>query len=241
MTNYYWILCLVVLSCLFKEPVSVAFSALNLAMHFHCWRSYSYLLYFSLPLQRDKKPFYDYSSMWKIYGLLSMNSWFWSAVFHSRDTYLTRNLDYSSMIAVLGFSLFLAILRSLDLKNDASKVMVAAPLIAFTTTHILYLNNYKLDYEWNTKVCVIMTIMQLFIWAIWAGVTRHPSRLKLWAVVVGSCFAMFLRTFDFPPYKGLIDAHALWQASTIPLTYYWWSFVKDDAEFRTANLLKKVR
>lgn len=63
-----------------------------------------------------------------------------------RDVDLTEKLDYSSAVALLGFSLILAILRSFNVRNEAARVMVAAPLSAFFTTHILYLNLFKLDY-----------------------------------------------------------------------------------------------
>lgn len=59
---------------------------------------------------------------------------------------LTEKLDHSSSVALLGFSLILAVLRTFNVKNEASRVMVAAPLLAFLTTHILYLNFYELDY-----------------------------------------------------------------------------------------------
>ncbi|XP_034678565.1 post-GPI attachment to proteins factor 3 isoform X1 [Vitis riparia] len=224
-----------------QEPASVALSALNLAMQFHGWLSFFILLNYKLPLKPNKKAYYEYTCLWHIYGLLSMNSWFWSAVFHSRDVDLTEKLDYSSAVALLGFSLILAILRCFNVRVEAARVMVSAPLLAFVTTHILYLNFYKFDYGWNMKVCVVMGVAQLLIWAIWAGVTRHPSRWKLWTVVVGGGLAMLLEIYDFPPYEGFVDAHALWHATTIPLTYIWWSFIKDDAEFQTANLLKKVK
>ncbi|KAF8412737.1 hypothetical protein HHK36_000706 [Tetracentron sinense] len=225
----------------FQEPVSVALSAFNLAMQFHGWLSFFILLYYKLPLRPNKKTYYEYTGLWHIYGLLAMNSWFWSSVFHSRDVDLTEKLDYSSAVALLGYSFILAILRSFNVRDEAAKVMVAAPLIGFITTHILYLNCYKLDYGWNMKVCVFMGVAQLLLWAIWAGVTHHPSRWKLWVVVVGGGLAMLLVIYDFPPYQGLVDAHALWHATTIPLTYIWWSFIKDDAEFRTTNLVKKVK
>ncbi|KAG6635779.1 post-GPI attachment to proteins factor 3 isoform X1 [Carya illinoinensis] len=224
-----------------QEPVSVAFSALNLAMHFHGWLSFFILLYYKLPLNMNKKAYYEFASLWHIYGFFSMNSWFWSVVFHSRDVELTEKLDYSSAVALLGYSLILAILRSFNVRNEATRVMVSAPLLAFVTTHILYLNFYKLDYGWNMKVCVFMGVTQLLLWAIWAGVTRHPSRWKLWVVVVGGGLAMLLEIFDFPPYQGFMDAHALWHATTIPLTYIWWSFIRDDAEFRTSTLHKKAK
>lgn len=91
------------------------------------------------------------------------------------------------------------------------------------------------------KVCVVMAVAQLAIWAVWAGVSRHPSRWKLWLVVFAGGLAMLLEIYDFPPYEGLFDAHAIWHASTIPLTYIWWSFIRDDAHFRTTKILKKAR
>lgn len=92
---------------------------------------------------------------------------------------------------------------------------------------------------WNMKVCVVIAVSQLLIWSIWAGISHHPSRWKLWTVVVGGGLAMLLEIYDFPPYQGLVDAHALWHATTIPLTYIWWSFIKDDAKFGTSNSSKK--
>ncbi|XP_015878073.1 uncharacterized protein LOC107414465 isoform X2 [Ziziphus jujuba] len=224
-----------------QEPVAVALSALNLAIQFHGWISFYILLHYKLPLRPNKRTHYEYTGLWHIYALFSMNSWFWSAVYHSRDVELTEKLDYSSAVALLGFTLILAILRAFNVRDEAARVMVAAPLIAFVTTHILYLNFYKLDYGLNFKVCSAMRVTQLLIWAVWAGVTRHPSRWKLWVVVAGGGVAMLLEIYDFPPYHGFVDAHALWHATTVPLTYLWWSFVRDDAEFRTLALHKKVK
>ena len=91
------------------------------------------------------------------------------------------------------------------------------------------------------KVCVALGVTQLLLWAVWASVSQHPSRWKLWLVVAGGAIGMLLEIFDFPPYWGFVDAHALWHATTIPLTYLWWSFAKDDSEFRTSILVKKIK
>ena len=91
------------------------------------------------------------------------------------------------------------------------------------------------------QVCVVIGVAQLLIWAIWAGITRHPSRWKLWFVVITGGLAMLLEIYDFPPYQGVVDAHALWHATTIPLTYLWWSFIRDDAQYRTFQIMKKVK
>jgi hypothetical protein len=65
---------------------------------------------------------------------------------YSRDMTFTEMLDYSSAIALIGYSLMLAIVRTGNLRAEAPRVMVAAPIIAFISTHILYLNLYKFDY-----------------------------------------------------------------------------------------------
>lgn len=72
------------ISVYLQEPASVVFSALNLSVQFHGWLSFFILVYYKLPLKPNRGTFYDYTGLWHIYGLLSMNSWFWSAVFHSR-------------------------------------------------------------------------------------------------------------------------------------------------------------
>ncbi|CAL4958634.1 unnamed protein product [Urochloa decumbens] len=226
----------------FQEPLSAALSAINLLMHFTGWLSFFFLVKYKLPLRpQTKRTYYEYTSLWHIYAILSMNAWFWSSIFHTRDIDLTEKLDYSSAVALLGYSLILSLLRAFNVKDEAPRVMFAAPILAFVTTHILYLNFYELDYGWNMKVCVVMAAVQLLTWAIWAGVTQHPSRLKLWTAVFGGALAMLLELYDFPPYMGYADAHSLWHASTIPLTYLWWSFIKDDAEFRTSTLIKKTK
>ncbi|CAN1157952.1 Post-GPI attachment to proteins factor 3 [Linum perenne] len=224
-----------------QEPASVVFSAINLAMHFHGWLSFVFLLYYKLPLKQDKTTYYEFTPLWHLYGLLACNSWFWSVVFHARDVDFTEKLDYSSAVALLGYSLILAVLRSFNVREEAARVMVAAPFLAFVTTHILFLNFYKMDYGWNMKVCVTMGVAQMLTWAIWAGLSRHPSRWKLLVTVLGGSLAMLLEIYDFPPYEGYLDAHAIWHATTIPLTYVWWSFIRDDAEFCTTNLLKKAK
>ncbi|KAJ0837287.1 hypothetical protein HanRHA438_Chr16g0776571 [Helianthus annuus] len=55
-----------------KEPASVAFSALNLAMHFHGWLSFFILLHYKLPVKADKKPYYEYAGLWHLYALLAV-------------------------------------------------------------------------------------------------------------------------------------------------------------------------
>ncbi|CAF1750416.1 unnamed protein product, partial [Brassica napus] len=158
-----------------------------------------------------------------------------------KDVDITKRLDYSSAIAVLGFSLIVSILRTFDVRVEAARVMVSAPVLALVTTHVLYINFYKLYYDWNMIVCVAMGVAQLFLWARWADVSRHPSNWKLWVVVIALGLAMLLEIYDFPPYGGYLDAHSIWHLATVPLTILWWRFIRDDAEFRTSSLLRKSK
>ncbi|PKU82446.1 post-GPI attachment to proteins factor 3 [Dendrobium catenatum] len=224
----------------FQEPALAALSAVGLIIHFVGWLSFFILVNYKLPFRpNSKRTYYEYTGLWHIYGFLSMNAWFWSTIFHTRDFELTEKLDYSSAVALLGYSLMLSLLRTFDVKDEATRVMFATPILGFVTTHILYLNFYELDYGWNMKVCVVMGIIQLLVWAIWVGMKHHPHRFKLWTVVFGGALSMLLKINDFPPYNGYVDAHALWHATIIPLTHLWWSFINSDAEYRTAMLVKK--
>ncbi|KAF3600777.1 hypothetical protein F2Q69_00037559 [Brassica cretica] len=92
--------------------------------------------------------------------------------------------------------------------------------------------------SWNMIVCVAMGVAQLFLWARWTAVSRHPSNWELWVVVIASYLAMLLEIYDFPPYGSYFDAHSLWHLTTVPLTILWWSFIRDDDESRTSSLLK---
>ncbi|EFJ33756.1 hypothetical protein SELMODRAFT_167352 [Selaginella moellendorffii] len=221
-----------------QEPAAVFFSLLNLFAHVWGLGSFLSTVYYELPRGR-KGPYYEFVGLWTVYGLLSIHSWFWSVVFHTRDTPVHESWDYSSAVATLGFSLILAITRTLSIKTEAARVMVSAPCIGFIATHICYLNFYEFDYGWNMIVCVVMGLSQLLFWLVWAIVSKHPSRLKVWTVGLGTLGAMLLELYDFPPLGGQFDAHSLWHLGTIPLTFLWWSFVKDDAVARTSRLVKR--
>ncbi|CAL4912234.1 unnamed protein product [Urochloa decumbens] len=226
----------------FQEPLSAALSALTLVVQFNGWLSFFLLLYYRLPLRPEThKTYYEYTGLWHVYGLLAMNSWFWSAIYHSCDTVWTEKLHFSSAAAFLGYSLILAILRTLNLRDEASRVMVAAPILAFVTTHILYLNFYQLDKGLNMKVCTVISIAQFLLWALWAVVTRHPSRLKIIFVAIGGVVSVFLEAYDIPPRWGYVDGRAICLAVAILLSYLWWSFAKEDAEMRTSAITKKTR
>ncbi|KAE9621008.1 hypothetical protein Lalb_Chr01g0009021 [Lupinus albus] len=93
----------------------------------------------------------------------------------------------------------------------------------------------------NTKVCVTMAVLPASYLGNLGGCFWPSIAMEIICDRGRRGLAMVLQTFDFPPYKGYVDAHALWHATTIPLAFLWWSFIMDDAEFRTSYHLKKVK
>jgi hypothetical protein len=79
---------------LHQEPLSAALSAVNLLMHFTGWLSFFLLVNYKLPLRpQAKRTYYEYTSLWHIYAILSMNAWFWSTIFHTRYE-IAQSLQY---------------------------------------------------------------------------------------------------------------------------------------------------
>ncbi|CAN7109346.1 unnamed protein product, partial [Brassica rapa subsp. narinosa] len=211
-----------------KDKPTVRIASLGHA--FHVWLNGEYLAM----IRRADGHCHEPASV--VFSVLSLAMHFhgWLSIFitlYYKDVDITKTLDYSSAIAILGFSLIVSILRTFDMRVEAARVMVSPPVLAFVTSHIMYINLYKLDYDiqksWNMIVCVAMGVAQLFLWARWAAVSRHPSNWKLWVVI-----------YDFPL---RMKAHSIWHLATIPLTVLWWSFIRDNVEFRTSSLLKKSK
>lgn len=230
----------------FQEFASSSFSMLNLLANLFGLLTFLRLVDFKLPRKPvgDKGPHYEYAGLFAIYGVFAVNAWFWSAAFHARDVKYTEGWDYSSAIALLGLSLLVCLIRTNSLRVEATRVMVGAPIIAFCTTHILYMNLYTFDYGWNLLVCTTMGVATLLLWTAWALWSNHPASWKVLVVAAGTALSLLLELFDFPPVAGLVDAHALWHAATVPLTLLWWSFLRSDAKSRTQALVaagKKTR
>jgi post-GPI attachment to proteins factor 3 len=91
------------------------------------------------------------------------------------------------------------------------------------------------------KVCTVISIAQCLLWALWAVMSGHRSRLKIISVAVGGAVAVLVEAYDIPPRWGYADGRAICLAVAIPLSYLWWSFAKEDAEMRTSAILKKTR
>lgn len=109
----------------------------------------------------------------------------WCCEIFCRDVDLTERLDHSSAVALLGFSLILAILRTFNVRDEAARVMVASPIIAFVTTHILYLNLYQFDYGMTDS----HSRSSSFSFNICQGTIFHLTRVAFFRLRLGLRFS----------------------------------------------------
>ena len=69
----------------------------------------------------------------------------------------------------------------------------------------------------------------LFNWLPYGS--SRSIRLKMLFFQLLFIAAAMMEIFDFPPWGGLLDAHAAWHACTVPLGFMWYSFLRADAAY----------
>lgn len=85
----------------------------------------------------------------------------------------------------------------------------------------------------NVTVGIIHTI----VWIVWA--IRHVSingkearyAYKQILMVTLLALTMALELLDFPPFWFILDAHALWHLSTVPITFILYDFLVADSKY----------
>lgn len=126
----------------------------------------------------------------------------------------------------------------------ALKPLTIACLIAYIG-HVTYLSVLpRFDYTYNMAFNIGLGLVHNFLWVIYSLpssrslLPRFPFRLKNYRpAFVNKAFVFVLLTtaatalelFDFPPWRFVIDAHALWHLSTVPITKFWYDFLVEDA------------
>ncbi|KAI9145270.1 Per1-like-domain-containing protein [Paraphysoderma sedebokerense] len=238
-----------------QEPASVLFSFLNGYMHYIHYRR----IKSDIPDSYILRPYYIG------YLISNMNTWLWSAVFHTRDTYWTEKLDYFSAAFGILYSCFVSILRIWFFDSSSARsnppsststriipiMFIFVVLVPFTL-HVSYLLSLpRFDYTYNMIFNGGIGACHNLLWLVW-GARNWKKRPYAWRVVacsLGISIAMGLEIFDFPPWWLTLDAHSLWHAATIPLIRLWYSFLIRDAVWESSesipslgkNLIRKDR
>jgi hypothetical protein len=138
-----------------QEPASVAFSVLNLLVHFQGFSSFLVLVFYKLPLSAHGSPHYEYVSLWAIYGLLSMNSWIWSTVFHSRLVHVTSSFSFDSNPHMV------------ELPTRSSELTETPGRLETFSTHVMVVWHWpKWTQQFTFKIC---SFVGLAMWAAGAS------------------------------------------------------------------------
>ncbi|KAK3498063.1 Per1-like-domain-containing protein [Neurospora hispaniola] len=214
-----------------QEPLSVLFSLGNF------WAHYQGLYTKILP---NIPPSYPLRKWYILLSYVGMASWFFSAVFHTRDFPVTEQLDYFAAGANVLYGLYYTVVRifRLDKKDTPRRESLlrlwTALCILMYVAHVTYLKMWAWDYTYNMAANVAVGAVQNLLWS-WYSWTRYREQKKGWAawpgiVVAWVLVAMSLELLDFPPLWGSVDAHSLWHAGTIVPTIIWYNFLVKDAQ-----------
>lgn len=230
-----------------QEPLSVLFSLANLYAHLLGFRQ--------LRAVRPRQP--DATAArrsYLLYALSGLNCWFWSCVFHTRDVGWTEKGDYFGAAGGMVVGLWAVGARLLGASGRGLLGGAWAGMCALGfVTHCTYLaSGERFDYDYNMKFNVSIALAQILLWASWAayhslrpppgkrslsGVAprgRAPHRFAPLLPLILLPALTSLELLDFAPVpRGwrLLDAHALWHLSTVPVVRMWYSFLDKDVRW----------
>ncbi|KAK3703177.1 hypothetical protein LTR37_014654 [Vermiconidia calcicola] len=217
-----------------QEPASVLFSLLNFLAHDHGMSKVREQIPAKYPLRR----------YYLLFGYFGMASWTFSMIFHTRDFNVTEKLDYFAAGASVMYGLFYSPIRIFRLDRPQPSVTNQSPstilwiwtffCASLYLLHIGYLTFIRFDYTYNMAANVVVGIVQNVLWT-WFSIQRYRKVGRLWAawpglIVAWIILAMSLELFDFPPWWGMVDAHALWHLGTVGPTIWWYNFLVRDAQ-----------
>uniref|UniRef100_A0A4W5M421 Post-GPI attachment to proteins factor 3 n=1 Tax=Hucho hucho TaxID=62062 RepID=A0A4W5M421_9TELE len=140
-------------------------------------------------------------------------------------------MDYFCASAVILYSIYLCCVRTLGLKRPGVSSMVGVLLILAFTSHVSYLTFVSFDYGYNMAANATIGIVNLLWWLCWCWQNRRtlPYWWKCGMVVLLLHGLALLELLDFPPLFWVLDAHAVWHLSTVPVHFLFYSFLIDDS------------
>ena len=209
-----------------QEPFSVLFSLFNYLAHQHGMAN----------IRENIPPSYSLRPYYLLFGYFGLASWVFSMIFHARDFGLTEKLDYFAAGASVLYGLYFAPIRvfRLDKGNgDPSRKSVLRAwtvlCVALYVAHVCYLSLWTWDYSYNMAANVAVGFVTNILWSTFS-VMRYRRLKRTWAawpglIVAWIVLAMSLELLDFPPWRGMIDAHSLWHLGTVIPTIWWYRYV----------------
>lgn len=218
-----------------QEPASVVASLLNLIANVYM------LLKMRSSVARMKGG--ENNRSWRImkrvyysFAGVCINTWLWSAIFHTKDTNFTEKMDYFCAFALTLIQLTIFFARffvPLSLKYRPLLYVLVLSSIVFYIRHIAYLGLVNFDYGYNMSVNIKVGVVNSICWLVWSFWSyRSSTRCRyVWRCAFSVLLfdaLMIFEVFDFSPLWWTLDSHAMWHFSTIVVPFYWYQFLIDD-------------
>lgn len=226
-----------------EEPASVVFSIFNAIPHmFYFVRSISAPSHTSAPC---------YITPWlRAYSITACICWLSSAIYHSKKTFNTTQLDLVTALGFIAFGLFMALRRIAGHKTRGVHVKLCFTTMFLCWAYRAYhMTQGMVRFDSHMMVCIAIVILTTVLWLSWILHARflspNPEGLsvkylcllcQVWLICASA-----LEVFDFPPYFGVFDAHSLWHAATVPLGFLWYHFWEQDRSFRCKPDAEKLK
>ncbi|KAK4174077.1 Per1-like-domain-containing protein [Triangularia setosa] len=213
-----------------QEPFSVLFSLGNFWAHYDGLHNH---VLKKISVTYTMRPYYVWLAR------IGMVSWFFSAVFHTRDFRVTEELDYFAAGASVLYGMYYTVVRVFRLdkeQNGGKRKLWTGVCAGLYLGHVGYLKGVGWDYTYNMGANVVVGVVQNVLW-LWFSVKRYygkegkkgwmvwPGLVVMWVVA-----AMSLELLDFAPWGGMLDAHSLWHLGTIGPAVVFYRFLVRDSE-----------
>uniref|UniRef100_A0A8C0I7F9 Post-GPI attachment to proteins factor 3 n=1 Tax=Balaenoptera musculus TaxID=9771 RepID=A0A8C0I7F9_BALMU len=140
-------------------------------------------------------------------------------------------MDYFCASTVILHSVYLCCVRTVGLHRPAVASAFRALLLLMLTAHVSYLSLVRFDYGYNLAANVAIGLVNAAWWLTWCLRNRQrlPHVRKCIVVVLLLQGLSLLELLDFPPLFWVLDAHAIWHISTIPVHVLFFRFLEDDS------------
>lgn len=186
---------------------------------------------------------------YSLVAIVSMCAWFFSTIFHLKDTWDRERLDYffAGMTVLTGFyAISVRFFKLYKPEHTLKRKVLATVCVLMYVSHVVRLLN-DWSYTYNMKANVVIGVLQNILWIVLACIQfKKISNKKLtlmqnlmhseynWTLtpivlVMSVIFGMSFELFDFAPYFQLIDAHAMWHFVTIWPTVWWYPYMVKDS------------
>ncbi|XP_053965720.1 post-GPI attachment to proteins factor 3 [Anastrepha ludens] len=203
-----------------QEPASVLFSVCNLVVHIRMLRRF----------RTEVRPDSPCFKLWHIFAFVCINGWIWSIVFHTRDFPVTELMDYAFAYSIILVSLYCMVMRMIYRQSLILRGLISLIFLSFFVNYFAYLSLGKFSYSLNMTTNIVTGALSALGWFIWCYLERQrrPHYRKIIRFYVLFGMSMSLELLDFPPILWLLDAHALWHLTTVPVISLFYDFVIDD-------------